>query len=151
VHAAALQARQAFGLGSDVFVASNLDAHEATIKELGNFAAPLKGIEKAAGQLNQDTAEFLQATATLMTSCPFPRMWSQPSPTEPVVPVHVAAPADAAAWLDADTHALLAREAPAAVGLAVKKELLAPIQQWRAAYDVAQVGAWRALLAVVEA
>jgi hypothetical protein len=27
--AAALQARQAFGLGSDVFVASNLDAHEA--------------------------------------------------------------------------------------------------------------------------
>jgi hypothetical protein len=51
-----LQARQAFGLGSDVFVASNLDAHEATIKELGNFAAPLKAIEKATGQFNQDTA-----------------------------------------------------------------------------------------------
>jgi hypothetical protein len=85
-------------------------------------------------------AEFLQATATLMTSCPFPRMWSQPNPTEPAVPVHVAAPADAAAWLDADTHALLAREAPAAVGVAVKKELLAPMQQWLAAYDVAQVG-----------
>jgi hypothetical protein len=54
--AAAVQARQAFGLGSDVFVASNLDAHEATIKELGNFAAPFKAIEKATGQFNQDTA-----------------------------------------------------------------------------------------------
>jgi hypothetical protein len=53
--------------------------------------------------------------------------------------VHVAAPADAAAWLDADTHALLAKEAPGAVGMAVKKELLAPMQQWLAAYDVAQV------------
>jgi hypothetical protein len=53
--------------------------------------------------------------------------------------VPVAAPADAASWLDADTHALLAREAPGAVGMAVKKELLAPMQQWLAAYDVAQV------------
>jgi hypothetical protein len=50
-----LQAKQALGLGSDVFVASNLDAHEATLKELGNFAAPLKALEKATGQFNQDT------------------------------------------------------------------------------------------------
>jgi hypothetical protein len=40
---------------------------------------------------------------------------------------------------DADTHVLLAREALGAVGMAVKKELLAPMQQWLAAYDVAQV------------
>jgi hypothetical protein len=31
-------------------------------------------------------AEFLQATATLVTSCPFPRMWSQPIPTKLDVP-----------------------------------------------------------------
>jgi hypothetical protein len=37
---------------------------------------------------------------------------------------------------------LLAREAPGAVGTAVKKELLAPMQQWLAAYDVAQVRGW---------
>jgi hypothetical protein len=84
-------------------------------------------------------AEFLQATAALMTSCPFPRMWAQPSPTEPAVPVHVPVPSDAAAWLDADTHELLAREVPGAVRMAVKSKLLAPMQQWLAAYDVAQV------------
>jgi hypothetical protein len=28
------------------------------------------------------------------------------------------------------------------VGMAVKKELLAPMQQWLAAYDVAQVSTW---------
>jgi hypothetical protein len=51
-----LQARQALGLGSDLFVASNLDAHEATLKDLANFAGPLKALEKATGQFNQDTA-----------------------------------------------------------------------------------------------
>ncbi|KAF6250440.1 hypothetical protein COO60DRAFT_837061 [Scenedesmus sp. NREL 46B-D3] len=132
------RARQAFGFGSDVFVASNLDAHEATMKELATFAAPLRTLEKATSQFSQDTAEFLQATATLMTGFPFPRMWAQPSPSERAQPAHVPAPADAAAWLDAETHQVLAREAPQAVQAALKKELQAPMQQWLAAYDVAQ-------------
>lgn len=76
-----------------------------------------------------------------MECCPFPRLWSQPSPTEPAVPVHVLAPADAAAWLDADTHALLSKEVPGAVGMAVRSKLLSPMRQWLAAYDVAQVRA----------
>lgn len=76
-----------------------------------------------------------------MECCPFPRLWSQPSPTEAAVPVHVLAPADAAAWLDADTHALLSKEVPGAVGMAVRSKLLSPMRQWLAAYDVAQVRA----------
>jgi hypothetical protein len=58
------------------------------------------------------------------------------------VPVHVPAPADAAAWLDADTHELLAKEVPGAVKMAVKSKLLALMQQWLAAYDAAQVCGW---------
>lgn len=63
----------------------------------------------------------------------------QASLTEPAVALHVPAPADQAAWFDAETHDTVAQMVPGSVSYAIQRELIGPMKQWLLAYEVAKV------------
>eukprot|EP00879_Flechtneria_rotunda_P033855 GHRR01037688.1.p1 GENE.GHRR01037688.1~~GHRR01037688.1.p1 ORF type:complete len:162 (-),score=65.33 GHRR01037688.1:126-611(-) len=83
-------------------------------------------------------AELLDASAKYVTDAPFPRMWVQASPTEPATALDIPVPADQAAWFDAELHQAQAETVPAAVGYAIKHELVRPIKMWLLTHDVAK-------------